>query len=156
MSHKRKRALKRWSRFGDVGRGVLMTTAGILPELPGARKPRVSVGLSLLAVKLVVTALKKLFPEERPNGEDDQSFPSEHAAECVASALIIGRECPGVPAAAAYGLASAVALSRIAARKHHPRDVAAGAAIGALAVWSVTRLRTAVGRKVRSPATGEG
>lgn len=120
-----------------------MTAATILPELPRARNPRVSVGFSLLGVRLVVTALKKLFPEERPDGEDKQSFPSEHAAECAASALIIGREYPGVPAVSAYALASAVALSRIAAKKHHPRDVAVGAAIGALAVLSSAQLRTA-------------
>ena len=39
----------------------------------------------------------------------------------------------------AYALATIVSLSRIQSKKHHSRDVVAGALIGGAAVWLTTK-----------------
>jgi membrane-associated phospholipid phosphatase len=96
--------------------------------------------------------LKAAVPERRPDGEDDDSFPSEHAAECTAAAMIIEREYPGRVGALAYALAAAVSISRVEAKKHHPRDVLAGALIGASAVWLSLQLSLALERRIQAVA----
>lgn len=145
MGKKRERAA--WNRFGDVGRTVLVGTATLLPA-PDQRSPRVNAGMCLLLIRMLTKVLKTAFPERRPDGEDNESFPSEHAAECVAAALIIEREHGVRLGAVASGLAAAVSMSRIEGRKHHPRDVVAGALIGAGTVWAAIELRRVVERRL--------
>ncbi len=145
---RKKKGRKAWNRFADSGRAVLVGAAALLPQRAAADRPPVSAGACLLAIQLMTKVVKKLVPERRPDGEDDQSFPSEHAAECVAAAMIIDREYPGVAGALAAALAAGVSVARIASGKHHPRDVAAGAAMGIGAVWLSLRLRATVERRV--------
>jgi membrane-associated phospholipid phosphatase len=64
------------------------------------------------------------------------SFPSEHAAAAWSIAGIIAHEYPGTfPKILAYGLATAVSISRIQSRDHFPSDVLVGSAIG----WLVSQ-----------------
>lgn len=143
-SSRKKRKREAWNRFGDVGRGALVATATLMPRRSGAEPARVSAGACLIAIKFIVKALKLAVPERRPDGEDNKSFPSEHAAQCVAAAMIIEREYPGKVGALAYGLAAVVSMSRIEGKKHHPRDVIAGALIGCAAVFASLKLRLAL------------
>ena len=147
---RKKRERVAWDRFADAGRAVLVGSATVLPHRSGANPDRVSAGTCLLAIKFMAKALKKAVPERRPDGENNKSFPSEHAAECVASAMIIEREYPGQVGALAYALAATVSMARIESKKHHPRDVLAGAIIGTLSVWISLRLREAVLRRLRN------
>lgn len=149
-SKRKKRARGRWNRFGDIGRLALVTGATLLPQRAAANPARVSAGTCLLAIKLIAEALKKAVPERRPDGKNNDSFPSEHAAQCVAAAMIIEREYPGKIGALAYGLAAAVSLSRIEGKRHYPRDVVAGAMIGCAAVFASLQLRLAVERRLIS------
>lgn len=82
------------------------------------------------------------------------SFPSGHAAAGFGFAVGAAQEVP-VLAAPLGGLAALVGLSRVQTRAHYPSDVAAGAAIGAVAglvtrrLWPVAphepaRVRTAM------------
>ena len=57
------------------------------------------------------------------------SFPSDQAAAAFAAAGILGWFEPRT-AGWFHGVASALAISRVAARVHYPSDVTAGAAIG--------------------------
>ncbi|HEV2595392.1 MAG TPA: phosphatase PAP2 family protein [Sphingomicrobium sp.] len=108
----------------------------------------------MIAIKVITEALKRAFPERRPDGGNGQSFPSEHAAQSTAAAIIIQREYPGALGSIACALATGVALSRIAARKHYPRDVVAGALIGMASVWVASRMRATIARLDSiSPAT---
>lgn len=139
---------KAWNLFADGGRALLVETATALPGRPLANRARLSAGSCLMAIKILTTILKTAIPERRPDGEDDKSFPSEHAAECVAAAIIIDHEYPGRIGAAAYGLAAAVALARIESKKHRPRDVFAGGLIGSASFWIVERLSSQTARRI--------
>jgi membrane-associated phospholipid phosphatase len=145
MAHSRKkRQREAWNRFGDVGREVLVTLATLMLRRTSANPAHASAGACLIAIKFIVKALKLAVPERRPDGKDNRSFPSEHAAQCVAAAMIIEREYPGRVGALAYGLAAIVSMSRIEGNKHHPRDVIAGALIGCGAVFASLKLRLAL------------
>lgn len=75
-------------------------------------------------------ALKFAIHKPRPNGENNNSFPSAHTSVAFASAGFIHKRYGwkfGVPA---YLLASYVGFSRIEAKKHDGWDVFVGALIG--------------------------
>jgi membrane-associated phospholipid phosphatase len=82
--------------------------------------------------------LKHLIHEERPDGSDDQSFPSDTAALAFAPAAFLwdryGWEY-GVPA---YAAAAFVGYSRVDAKKHHWYDVAASAGMA----WGYSQIFT--------------
>ncbi len=66
------------------------------------------------------------------------SFPSEHAAAAWAVAGVLAHEYPGPLAKLfAYGMASAVSLSRVKARQHFPSDVVVGSVIGRLVAQNI-------------------
>jgi len=78
-------------------------------------------------------ALKSLVDKERPDGTDNDSFPSGHATSAFASAAFLDRRYGhryGIPA---YALATWVAYSRVDNDHHYLEDVAAGAAIALIA-----------------------
>ena len=79
------------------------------------------------------SALKAIVKEERPDGSDNKSFPSGHAAIAFAAARSIDKEfrkdCVWIPIAG-YAAATAVGIERIASKRHYWYDVAAGTAIG--------------------------
>ena len=101
------------------------------------------VGLAQLAVEGVLTvgtvyALKNIVHEERPDGSDDHSFPSETTAVAASgSSFLWGRYGweYGLPATAVTGL---VAYSRVQARDHHWYDAVASMGISAAYGYVVT------------------
>jgi membrane-associated phospholipid phosphatase len=59
------------------------------------------------------------------------SFPSEHSAIAWSVASVVAHEYPGpLTKLAAYGLASAVTLTRVTGKQHFPSDVVIGSALG--------------------------
>lgn len=94
--------------------------------------PRHDLGLALGRTVAVSYGLKYAVQEERPNGDDNRSFPSGHTAVTFAGAEFIRKHYGwgyGVPA---YAAAAFVGWSRVATDDHWGHDVAAGAAIGIL------------------------
>ncbi len=97
-------------------------------------------GEALIDSALVFSALKTVSQRPRPTIDDahaeffdgGRSFPSGHAASAWALATGIANEYHDRRAVqvAAYGLASAVSVSRYAARKHFLSDVLVGSVIG--------------------------
>jgi membrane-associated phospholipid phosphatase len=64
------------------------------------------------------------------------SFPSDHSAVAWSIASVFAHEYPGpLTEIMAYGMASAVSLSRLTAKQHFPSDVLIGSALG----WLVGR-----------------
>src|SRR5579862_200155 len=59
------------------------------------------------------------------------SFPSEHSAIAWSIASIVAHEYPGwLTEAGAYGLASAITMTRVTAKQHFPSDVIVGSLLG--------------------------
>jgi hypothetical protein len=80
----------------------------------------------------------------RPDGSNRVSFPSGHSSNAFAAATVIGRHYPKliVPG---YGVATYIAISRMAANKHHFSDIVFGSGFG----YGVGRL--VVRRNSRAP-----
>jgi membrane-associated phospholipid phosphatase len=86
-----------------------------------------------------VEILKSNIHRTRPDGLDNKSFPSTHAAVSFSSAQYLqmkGGSSFGVPA---YAMATYVAYARVDAKKHYWSDVVAGGAIGAVSTYGLTK-----------------
>ena len=80
-------------------------------------------------------ALKYTVKEKRPDNNDRDSFPSGHTSSVVSSAVFIHKRYGLEYALPAYLGAIYTGYSRIHVNRHHPRDVVAGAVIGAVSSW---------------------
>lgn len=93
----------------------------------------VNTGLSVVVSFGAKSALKAVVHEERPDHSDNKSFPSGHASMAFAAARSIDKEFRKesiwIPIAG-YAAATAMGIERIASKRHHWYDVAAGAALG--------------------------
>ncbi|CAA6696768.1 MULTISPECIES: phosphatase PAP2 family protein [unclassified Lentimonas] len=96
-------------------------------------------GSALLATSATTGVLKKTVKRERPDGDNDKSFPSGHTSNAFAAATLNNYNLQhsnmsqGKLRMAQYGnlaLASGVAWSRVEADRHHLGDVMFGAALG--------------------------
>ncbi|MBP1164488.1 MULTISPECIES: phosphatase PAP2 family protein [unclassified Chryseobacterium] len=90
-----------------------------------------SIGISTA----IVIPTKKLTHQERPDGSNNQSFPSGHTALAFASAEFLRREYWNVSpwiGVAGYAVAAGTGILRMYNNKHWLGDVAAGAGIGIL------------------------
>ena len=86
--------------------------------------------------------IKTAVGRERPNGENNQSFPSGHASNAFALAAVAERHYGwkiGIPG---YVLAGVVGASRIQQDKHYVSDVVAGAALGYIVARTVVRVNS--------------
>ena len=84
------------------------------------------------ALTAVAGGLKLTVHERRPDGSDDRSFPSGHAARAFAGAELVRSEYGWGWGAAAYAVATGVGVLRVTGDHHYTHDVVAGAAIGVL------------------------
>jgi Capsule assembly protein Wzi/PAP2 superfamily len=87
----------------------------------------------------VTYLIKEITQRQRPlqgNGNGDffvggQSFTSEHSAIAWSIASVWAHEYPGwLSQTAAYGLATAISITRVTAKQHFPSDVIVGSALG--------------------------
>jgi membrane-associated phospholipid phosphatase len=93
----------------------------------------------------VVTAaygsvLKVAVGRERPNGQDEKSFPSGHTANAFALAAVAERHYGWKVGAPAYALAALMGASRVNEDKHWLSDVVAGATLGYIVGRTVVRV----------------
>jgi membrane-associated phospholipid phosphatase len=100
--------------------------------------------------------LKAVVDDERPDGTDDDAFPSGHASMAFQAAGFLHRRYGARKAWPAYVLAGFVGWSRLDADEHDETDVVAGAALGAAsALLLADRLRD--GRQVSiTPIAADG
>jgi membrane-associated phospholipid phosphatase len=141
------RAVAAFSRLGEHSAVWLaIGLAGGLLERDRARAWR-RARRTVLGVYAVNTTIKFAVRRPRPQipglpplqgTTTGLSFPSAHAATSFAGALAYRRL--GLPAAPLYGLAGAIALSRVYLGVHYPSDVLVGALLGsALAAVAAPR-----------------
>jgi membrane-associated phospholipid phosphatase len=123
--------------FGGITGGMYLL--GKITHDDHKRETGILSGEATLNAVGVTTALQYAFGRQRPgdgNGgggfwQHGTSFPSDHATAAWAAASVIAHEYPGpLTKLFAYGLASAVSVSRVTGKDHFPTDVLAGAAIG--------------------------
>jgi hypothetical protein len=101
-------------------------------------KNRAVIFIKAEAIMLVSTGLLKRSTHEiRPDGSNDQSFPSGHSAQAFLAAAMIQKEFGSKSVwypIAAYAVATSVGALRILNNKHYASDVLVGAGIGILSV----------------------
>src|SRR5208283_3750190 len=160
MRHLGSSPLPQSNSFGDYGLAAMAGTAAAL-YLRGAigrsstyrgttdsgndndshsRETGFLAGEAALNAILVGEGLKFVFERPRPGarnagsfGAGGTSFPSEHALAAWSIASVMAHEYPGtLTRLLAYGAASGISLSRVAARQHFPSDVVVGSALGYL------------------------
>jgi len=86
----------------------------------------------------MTAALKAVIPRTRPNGENENSFPSGHASGTFTTAVIVAHYYSKA-AIPVYVTAVLVGLSRIEKNKHYLSDVVAGATLGIIVGRTVCR-----------------
>jgi membrane-associated phospholipid phosphatase len=119
-----------WATASDIGAYGLAAVAIGLPIAEGDKHGAYQAVGSVGASKLLVIGLKQAFPETRPDGSNNKSFPSGHTSLAFASAATIYNrqgKAVGIPA---FAVAALVGLSRVEAKKHFWYDAVIGAAIG--------------------------
>jgi hypothetical protein len=101
-------------------------------------KNRAAIFIKAEAIMFISTSLlKRTTHEIRPDGSDDQSFPSGHSAQAFLAAAMIQKEFGSKSIwypIAAYTVATSVGALRILNNKHYTNDVLVGAGIGILSV----------------------
>lgn len=93
-----------------------------------------------LATTIAATyALKSTINKERPDGSDNDAFPSGHTSMAFQGAAFIQRRYGWQYGTAAYALASYVGYTRVKNDHHDTEDVLAGALIGIAASYYFTK-----------------
>jgi membrane-associated phospholipid phosphatase len=87
----------------------------------------------------LTNVLKLAVGRERPNGEDNKSFPSGHASTAFTLAAVAERHFGWKVGVPAYMIAGAIAVSRLQRNKHYLSDVMAGATLGYIVGRTVVR-----------------
>lgn len=127
-----------WANISDVGSYSLISAALVIPTVrqdwTGLRQSVYSMGTATGIAQLG----KAVVHAPRPDNSDNNSFPSGHAAFAFSSATTLYRRYGWEFGTPAYALAALTATARVKARKHHWRDVVAGAAIGTTTGWYFT------------------
>lgn len=86
----------------------------------------------------VTFGLKIFIDKERPNGENNNSFPSAHTSTTFQSAAFLQKRYGWKYGAPALALATFTGVSRINAKKHDTVDVITGALIGCMSSYIFT------------------
>lgn len=104
----------------------------------GDREGAGQYALTFATATLGTEALKHVTHVERPDGSNDQSFPSGHAVRAFSAAAYVRQRHGLEEATPLYLLALYVGHTRVAARRHRWTDVAGSALVAeASAAWLV-------------------
>lgn len=125
-------------KASDVLAVALPTYAAATSYLKGDEQGLVQLIQSEAVTLGVVEVLKASVHKTRPDGSDNKSFPSGHAAVSFSAAQYLQMKGGWEYGAPAYAVASYVAYARVDAKKHYWADVVAGGAIGALTTYALT------------------
>lgn len=119
---------------GDATRVALPLIAAAVALFKGDKEGFWQHALSFTVTTGVTFGLKEAVNSERPNGRDNNSFPSGHAAQAYASASFLDHRYGWRYGLPAYMAATYVAFSRVNSDNHRIRDVAGSAVIA----WGIS------------------
>lgn len=127
-----------------VGLTIGFFSAGQISQGERFHASTYDVSQAIIVNQVWTQALKVAVRRTRPDDSNRVSFPSGHSSNAFAAATVIGRHYPKllVPG---YGVATYIAISRMAANKHHFSDIVFGSGFG----YGVGRL--VVRRNSRAP-----
>jgi hypothetical protein len=127
--------------FTSIGAGAGFYGLGLMTHDEHKRETGLLAGEAVINATLVAESLKYIVGRQRPFesdhfghiGKGGSSFPSGHAIDTWAAATVIAHEYPTpLVQIGAYGLATAVAATRVTAGQHFPSDVLVGSTFGYL------------------------
>lgn len=130
---------KGWDDAGSLARDALVVAAFGVPAAQGDWDGVLQAGGSVGVAGGLSYGLKEAFPERRPDGSDNKSFPSGHTSVSFAAAATLQNRYGWKVGVPAQFVAAFVGLSRVEANKHHVHDVLVGAAIGEASGFLITR-----------------
>jgi membrane-associated phospholipid phosphatase len=149
-----------YDRFGSIGAtlggsvAVASVTIGVfsagrISRGDNFRAASYDLSQAIIITQLYTLGLKVLVQRDRPDGSDNLSFPSGHASNAFTIASVISRHYKKLTIPAlAFG--TYIAVSRMAAERHHFSDIVAGSGLG----WSIGRV--VVRRNGRPPGSEPG
>ena len=114
-------------------------TAGRLVENERFRAMSYDLAEAAVVNGVYTQVLKLAVRRERPDGSNNQSFPSGHSSNAFVLATVVERHYGWKVGLPAYVLAAAVGYSRIVRDKHYLSDVLAGATLGVIVGHAVVR-----------------
>ena len=128
-----------------IGQFAFQASAGLatygIAKAVGNQKAAV-VGRDVVRAQILsqvlVQTVKYTVRRERPDGSNNKSFPSGHAASAFATATVLQRHYGWKVGLPAYGLGGYIALARMAWNRHHATDVVMGAGFGIASARTVT------------------
>lgn len=115
---------------GDVGAVMLPALAWGLSQLEGDKQGQTEFYWSLGSTLVTTELLKHTINERRPNGKDNNSFPSGHTSVSFQSATYVQQRYGWKTSLPFYAVASYVGWSRVHSDEHYTKDVLAGALLG--------------------------
>ena len=130
---------KGWDDAGSIARDALVVAAFGIPAVQEDWDGVLQAGGSIGVAAGVSYGMKEVFPERRPDGSDNKSFPSGHTSVSFAAAATLHNRYGWKVGVPAQLVAAFVGLSRVEAKKHHVHDVLVGAAIGEASGFLITR-----------------
>ena len=119
---------------GGVTRVALPVVASAVALINGDIEGFWQHALSIGVTTGITLGLKEVIDSERPNGRNNNSFPSGHTSQAFASASFLDHRYGWKYGLPAYMAATYVAFSRVNSDNHRIRDVFGGAVIA----WSVS------------------
>ncbi len=119
---------------GDATRIALPVFASLVTLVKGDKQGFLQHVASFAVTTGITYGLKASIDSERPNGRNNNSFPSGHASQAFASASFLDHRYGWQYGLPAYLAATYVAFSRVNSDNHRIRDVAASAVIA----WGVS------------------
>lgn len=119
-------------QFVGIGANVALGSIGVKAR-HSLRDRALVTATAWVALECMVQGVKRTVDRSRPDGTDDNSFPSGHAARAFLGAELVRMEYGTWYGAGAYALAAAVSTFRVCGMHHWTSDVIAGAGMGILA-----------------------
>lgn len=127
-----------WGNIGhDIGGlpAVFGSTGVILAVTPFVKSERFKGFSFTLAQAMILNSaltisLKAAISRTRPNGDDDNSFPSGHASYAFTWSTVAAKTYGWKMGVPVYAVATFIALSRVEKGAHYLSDVIAGSTVG--------------------------